>query len=160
MLLTNLFYFSIALLVLAFSAYILVRALEKLALFFKVSEFSLAFILMAVSTSFPELTVGITSAIKGVPSLFFGNVIGANILDLTMALAIPILLAGKLKIETKTEVKDAFYAFLVCMLTVSLYTIGSGLSRIDGVILLGIFVFYSKNAMMKKRASKSKKSYV
>lgn len=160
MILTNVLYFAIALLVLAFSAYLLLRAIEKLALFFRVSEFSLAFILIAVSTSFPELTVGITSAIKGIPSLSFGNVIGANILDLTMALAIPILIAGKLKIETKTEVKDAFYAFLVCILAVSLYIIGNGLSRIDGAILLAIFIIYSKKVMMKKKAKKSKKSSV
>ena len=155
--LTNIIYFAVSLLVLAFSAYILVIALEKLASFFRVSEFSLAFILMAVSTSFPELSVGIISAVQGVPSLSFGNIIGANILDLTAAIAIPILIAGRLNIETKTEVKDAFYAFLICILAILLFIIGSSLSRIDGLILLAIFIIYSKNVLMKKKAGRVKK---
>lgn len=52
-----------------------------------VSELVIALTLVSVGTSLPELVTAIASARKGHPDLAAGNIIGANILDLTWVLS-------------------------------------------------------------------------
>ncbi|MEM4369105.1 MAG: sodium:calcium antiporter, partial [Candidatus Woesearchaeota archaeon] len=78
-LLQNLLVFIIFCLVLVFAGSLLVRAVSRMASFLRLSEFVTAFILMAFSTSLPELFVGIASALAAKPALSLGNVIGSNI---------------------------------------------------------------------------------
>ena len=84
MVLLNLFYFGLSSIFLILSGVFLVKSLTKIAKFLGISEFSAAFIIMAFASSVPELFVGISSAISGNPGLSLGNVIGANILNLTL----------------------------------------------------------------------------
>lgn len=151
MLLLNLFYFVIAIAALVLSGYWLVKALSKIASYLKISEFVLGFILMAVSTSLPELFIGIKSALLNAPSLSFGNVIGANILDLTVAIGIPIIIARRLKIKSDASRKDAVYMFLIAILPIALYIIGSELSVLDGLVLLIVFILYARNLLVEKK---------
>ena len=107
MLLPDLAYFFIAIVVLVISGYWLVNSLSKIASFLKISEFVLGFIFMAISTSLPELFIGIKSALLKSPSLSFGNVIGANVLNLTVAIGIPIIIARHIAIKSRASRKDA-----------------------------------------------------
>ena len=65
--------------------------------------------IMAFATSVPELFVGITSALAGKSALALGNVIGANIINLTLVIGIAILLGRGIKIESKKTKTDALY---------------------------------------------------
>lgn len=47
-------------------------------------EFIVSFFFMSFLTSLPELLVGVSSAIEGIPELSFGNVIGQNIIHFTL----------------------------------------------------------------------------
>src|SRR3989338_1067115 len=136
------FYLLLSLLVLVASASAMVIFIARIARFLRMSDFVVSFIIIGFSTSIPELFVGITSAIAGNPSLSLGNVIGANISDLTLVVGIPILLAGGVKISTKTARHDVNYMMIIASLPLLLMSMGGGLSRIDGAILVGVFVFY------------------
>ena len=135
----NFLYFFLSGLFLVFSGIYLVKSLDKIARFLHVSEFSAAFIIMAIATSIPELFVGISSALGGNPGLSLGNVIGASIIDLTLLTGIFILMAGGIELKSKKVGKGVYFMFFSIALILILYIIGGSLSRVDGVILIFLF---------------------
>jgi len=155
MIIANLLLVLMACLVLVGSGELLVKSLKKIAGFLHVSEFVVGFILMAFATSLPELFVGISSAINKKSSLALGNVIGANILNLTLVMGIIILLGNGIKIKNKRTKTDALYMVGLAALPLFLMLIGSSISRIDGVILIAAFFIYSA-VLLKKRKGKVK----
>ena len=155
MLVINLALFILACIVLVQSNSFLVKSLAKISYFLKLNEFTIGFIIMSLATSLPELFVGIMSALSGTPAFAIGNVIGSNILDLTLVIGIAALLAKNINIESKIIRKDMIYMLLIAVLPVILlmdhhfwWKLGlfpnmiQGLSRMDGIILLGAFVYY------------------
>ncbi len=155
MLIINLLLLLIASIVLVASGGLLVKSLKKIAGFLHISQFVVGFILMAFATSLPELFVGISSALNKKPSLALGNVIGANILNLTLVMGILILLGRGIRIKNKQTKKDALYMVGLAALPLILMLIGSYISRFDGVILITSFLIYSA-FLFKKRKGKPK----
>jgi len=120
-----------------------VQSLVRIAKSLEWREFILAFILMAFATSLPELFVGISSGLHNRPELSFGNVIGSNIINLTLVIAIVILLAKTLDCGTKLIQRNSIYTALIAFLPIILM-LGDGISRMDGIILLVVLFFYIK----------------
>jgi len=135
----NLSLFLLSGLFLVVSGIYLVKSLEQIARFLRISEFTAAFILIAFATSIPELFVGVSSAIQGTPAISMGNIIGANVLDLTLITGIFIVLARRIKFKTEKVGVGVYYMFASILLLLILYLIGNSLSRIDGVILVSLF---------------------
>jgi len=154
MLIINLIIFLIACIVLVTSGSLLVKTLTKIAAFLKLSEFVVGFIIMAFATSVPELFVGITSAIAKNSALALGNVIGANIINLTLVIGIAVLLGRGIKIESKKTKTDSLYMVFIAALPMALMIIGSSLSRIDGIILLAAFAIYAGRILKQRRLFK------
>src|SRR4030042_5377689 len=65
----------------------------------KMGDFVVTTLLLALATSLPELFVGILSALQGEPSLSLGNVIGANIANLTIVIGAAALVGGSLAVR-------------------------------------------------------------
>lgn len=149
MFVVNLVYFVLACIVLVISGIFLVKSLSKIAKFLRISEFSAAFIIMALATSLPELFVGISSALSGVPELSLGNVLGANILNLTLITGIIILISKEIKTGKKIG-KDAYFMLVGIFLIILLYVIGRSLSKIDGLILVAFFIVNSYRVLKKR----------
>jgi len=144
--------FIVSCLVLFASGSFFIRSLSRIASFLRMSEFVVSFIIVGFATSIPELFVGISAALAGNPSLSLGNVIGSNIANLTIILGIPVLLARRMKIESKIMRRDGLYMFGISLLPLILMVIGNGLSRIDGVILIAFFIVYCA-ILIKQRKS-------
>lgn len=127
--------------VLARTAAALVHALAVIAKYFKLTEFTVAFILMSIVTTLPELFVGIGAALGKVPTLSLGNVLGSNIANLTLIIAIPIFLSGGIAVRSIIARRDALY-MLVYALTPIILLLDGTLSRFDAIILLIFYGFY------------------
>ncbi len=156
MLWINGLYFILSALVLVVSGGLLVKSLSKISRFLRISEFSAAFIIMALATSIPEMFVGISSALAGNPQLSLGNIIGANILDFTLIVGVVVLISKNINLKGKDVDKDIYLMMIAVTLVLVLYIIGNSLSRIDGIILVLFFiinVFYR----LKRRGKYSKK---
>ncbi len=153
--LENLLYFIVSCIALAAAAVFLVKSLSRIARFLGISEFSAAFIIMAIATSLPELFIGISSALSNNSELSLGNIIGSNILNLTLITGIIILLGKKIR-TTKEEIIDSYFMIASILLIIVLYSIGSTLSRIDGVILLAFFLVSSYRTLKKRKKYKEK----
>ena len=110
--------FLVSCLGLVISGGYLVKLIAKIASYLKLSEFVAAFIIMAFSTSIPELFVGINAAISGNPELSLGNVIGSNIADLTLVIGIAALLGKGIKPKNPHIKKDSLLMFLIVLVVV------------------------------------------
>jgi len=97
--------------------------------------------LVAFGTSLPELVTAITAARKGVPELSLGNVIGANIMNVTLvsgtAAAIrPLPLTPALQRYNFPAMLIIFVLLLVLART------GRRLTRKEGWVLIGFYALY------------------
>ena len=135
----NLVIFVIFFFVLARAGSWAVESLSRISQFLGWKEFVVSFILMAFTTSLPEFFVGISSALHGRPQLSFGNVIGSNVINLTLLVGVSALLAKGLKMERALVKRDALYVALIGFLPV-LLLLDKNLSRGDGIVLI-LFLF-------------------
>ncbi|MDP1629225.1 MAG: sodium:calcium antiporter [bacterium] len=133
--------FLVSVFLLVFAGGRAVETLTRISRFLKLREFIVAFILMAFATSIPELFVGISAAFSNVPELSFGDVLGANIINLTLAVGLAALFLGGLEIERETVRRGSILMGVVGLLPLLLILDGE-ISRIDGCILLLAFIFY------------------
>ncbi|MBI4114632.1 MAG: sodium:calcium antiporter [Candidatus Niyogibacteria bacterium] len=134
--------FVIAFFTLARSSAVLIRGLTLFGRVLRLSEFAISFLLMSFATSVSELFVGISSAAGGISELSLGNIFGANLLNITIVIAIPILIAReKIEIESKIRRRNFWFIFFLSLFPFLLGLDGV-ISRGDGVILLILFVFY------------------
>ena len=152
----NLLFFVLSCAVLVIAGTILVKSLIKIAGFLQLSEYLIAFVIMAFATSIPELFVGITSALAKNTALTLGNVIGSNIADVALVGGIMILIARGIKIKNIKIKKDALFVSLLATLPVILFIFGNSLSRLDGGILLLAFGSYSFYLIKRRKRFKRK----
>ncbi len=142
--------FIIACLVLVISGTLLIKALPKIASYLKISGFVIGFILIALSTSAPELFIGITSALNRTPILSLGDVLGSNIINLTLVIGLVAIFARGIQVKGKVVKRDLFYTFIITLLPLFLM-LDRQLSRLDGIVLLLVFLFYLISLLSQKR---------
>lgn len=131
------------------SGSLLVKSLFQMSRFLGVGEFALAFILMAFTTSLPEFFIGITSALADKPMLSLGNVLGANIINISLALGFVTVISGGFALKSEMAKKDIRLIWLISILPIVLAA-DLTLSRLDGVILLVVFILYARH-LLKRR---------
>ncbi len=128
--------FVVAMATLIWGANLLVQESEKIALKFNISDFIIGATLVTLGTSLPETAVGIIASLNDKPQITIGNVIGSNILNITMLLGI-ILIITKKNISSNRNflVKDSYWALIP--ISVFILMIFDGvISRFDAIILL------------------------
>ncbi|MBI4440714.1 sodium:calcium antiporter [Candidatus Woesearchaeota archaeon] len=135
---------------------LLVRSLSHLASFLRVSEYTLSFILMAFSTSLPELMVGVMSGIYASNSLALGTVIGSNIADVTLVIGIVVLLNRGLRTRKAFIRRDTRWMVVFSVLPMALMVAGHELSRVDGLLLLFAYGFYLRHLLSGYVSSKQR----
>jgi len=131
-----------------FAGELIVASLLLLSRYFKVTEFVVSFFVMAFAASLPNLFVGVTSALQGVPELSFGDIMGNNIIALTVALTVAIsfgvLFSAKKEIplENQTIQDTTFLTAVAAILPLILVSDGM-ISRSDGLVLILFFAAYA-----------------
>lgn len=125
------------------SGELLVRGLVRLSRHLQVTEFFVAFFVMAFAATLPNIFVGVTSALQGIPELSFGDVMGNNIIALTVAVALGVFFAPKreLPLENQTIQDTTFLTSISAILPLILISDGL-ISRSDGLVLLLFFFGY------------------
>jgi len=116
-------------------------AFQVLADKMKVRKMVIASLLVALSTSLPELFVGILSALEGQPEISLGNVLGSNVANLSLVIGGAALVSGSVSVVGDYMKKEFVAAFLAGCLPILLVMDGN-LTRIDGLLLLGAYGVY------------------
>jgi len=135
---------------------ILISSLRSLAEATKIGKYAITGLILAIATSLPELFVGIVSALEGAPVLSLGNVIGSNIANITLVIAIGSFVAGGVVIRGKVVFRDIGYVFLISISPL-LLLIDKTLSRVDGLLLLVLYAFYVVVLLQKRVESHEEK---
>lgn len=119
-----------------------------------------AFFVMSIATSIPNLFIGISSALQKIPQLAFGDIVGGNIVDLTLVIGIAVILSNiNLPAESKLVQSSAIFTVVITLLPL-LFILDGRIDRIDGVMLILIYIFYSAWLFgNKKRFSKTYKHH-
>lgn len=126
-----------------FSGEWVIGGLMRIARFLGWREFVVAFFVMAMAASLPNLFVGIASALREIPQLSLGDVIGGNVIDLTLVVALAVLFAKGREIIADSRVVQTTSLFTMIAAVLPLILIlDKELSRIDGMILIIFFLFY------------------
>ncbi|MDD6215008.1 MAG: calcium/sodium antiporter [Firmicutes bacterium] len=124
-------------------AQLLVDNGTEIARMLGVSDGIIAVTLIAVGTSLPELVTTITAIIKKQSSLSIGNIIGANIIDLSVILPVCSLVAkGNTPIALQTYALDIPVCLAIILIAIVPPLITKKFSRIQGVVLLVSYATY------------------
>ena len=115
----------------------------ELARFFGVSERIIGVTLVAIGTSLPELITTITAIVKKESALSVGNILGANIMDLTLIMPLSSLISGKaLPVAATSAMLDLPACLVVGLIAVVPAMIKSKFSRWQGFALLTVYAAY------------------
>lgn len=136
------------LLLILLGANYLVDGASSIAKRFGLSEFIIGVTIVGIGTSAPEMVVSFMSAFQGKADMAIGNIVGSNIFNTAMILGVTALISPL--VITKSNMKkdiplNIMVTVLLIVLGMNFTLTGLGkdqLSRIDGLILIGIFAWY------------------
>ena len=121
----------------------LVKSLTKIAKYLGIREFIIAFFVLGFAASLPNLFVDVSAALRGMPQIAIGDMIGGNLVDLTLVIAIAIFFSKKgISADSKMVQGSAVFTSLVALFPLLLLFKGK-VTRIDGLILIGVFFIYA-----------------
>jgi|WetSurMetagenome_2_1015567.scaffolds.fasta_scaffold142124_2 cation:H+ antiporter len=145
----------VSVVILARSSSWVVDNIVKISQFFRVSQVAIGFLLLAVATSLPELSVSVVSSALGEGAIAAGNVFGSNIANILLILGIGAFLYG-LKVS-RGDLRDIGQVLLLTTV-ISAYIIFNSmvgqkaLGFAEGILLLGLFAGYVWHTLKRKRA--------
>lgn len=119
-----------------------IKGVIRVAEFLGWREFVVAFFVIAFAAALPNFFVAISSVLNDVPELAFGDIMGNNLLVLTIVPVLAILFSGKsLAAPSRMVQKTSVFAIFAAVLPLFLVFDGT-LSRIDGALLLLFYFSY------------------
>lgn len=128
-------------LILVISGDILVRGSVWLARFFKISTLIVGVTVVSFGTSAPELIVSINAALTGHQDIAIGNVVGSNISNIALVLALtaitlPITVAkNSINIDWPVMMGAGILLFITSYF-------GNGLQMYDGILFVVLLISY------------------
>ena len=124
-----------------FSADWLVEGASKIAADFNIKPIVIGLTIVAFGTSAPELIVSLAAAFDGKPAIALGNVIGSNVANIALVLAICALIKP-IHIDAKAVKTDIPFMVAVSFITYLLARMGQKLVFWDGIILLACLAYF------------------
>ncbi len=137
----NFVIFVIAIAALIWGADLLVRGSERIALRFNISEFIIGATLIALGTSLPEMAASVAASADGKSQIAIANVIGSNILNITLVLGTIFLISKTINPDRDFFAKDSTWA-LVPIFVFILMVFDGVISRFDAMLLLLLMAAY------------------
>lgn len=126
-----------------FGADLLVDNASLLASLCGVSDRVISVTIVAIGTSLPELVTTVTAIVKKQASLSAGNIIGANIIDLTLILPVcALIFGGTLPVVGTVGILDMPACLLIGAVACVPTIFTKKFARWQGFLLLGLYVAY------------------
>ena len=111
---SSLFFLALGSAILFVGSEWLINAAKAIARKLRFSDFVIGLTVVAIGTSFPELVVGIISALGGYSEFVMGNVLGSNVANIGLALGLPALFYS-IKFQVN-HIRDVIaYNILACV---------------------------------------------
>ncbi|MBN2422117.1 sodium:calcium antiporter [Candidatus Woesearchaeota archaeon] len=123
------------------SASYIITAVSHYAKKTGLSDYLIGFLVVSIGTSLPELTTAFMASFSGDNRLVIGDVIGANIIDVTLVLGLTSIIGKRIKIHGKVLDKTVFTVLLMSILPL-LFGIDGKINRLEGIALILAFFAY------------------
>lgn len=129
---------------LVWGARLLVDSATTIAQSLGVSDIVIGLTIVAAGTSLPELATSVVAATKGQRDIAVGNVVGSNIFNLLMVMAIAAILS-KSGVPVASEVLwfDLAAMVLAAILCWPIFLSHASVSRGEGVVMLFVYAVYT-----------------
>ncbi len=137
-------YFVFGLIMMVIGSRLLVDNGVVLAAYIGIPTAVISLTVIALGTSLPELVASLTAIKKGHHALSLGNVLGANILNITSVIGISALIESIPILAQSSQVDYPFMViiFLIVMIPT---TKTNKFTRVQGLALLGAYMVYMAN---------------
>lgn len=119
----------------------LLRSSVDMASKLGMSKMVIGLTVVSFATSAPELIVSINAALDGSAGIALGNVIGSNIANLGLVLAITVMISA-IRIPDGFFKSDWVFLMISTIMIMIFILIDAKLSRIEGVLLVAFLVFF------------------
>jgi cation:H+ antiporter len=139
---------------LVLGAELLVRGASRLALRWGISPLVIGLTVVAFGTSAPEVAASVAAGLEGKPAIALGNIVGSNIANLGLILAIAGLVVP-LPVSSVTVRRELPVLAAITIAFAALLALAGGISReAGGALLLGILLYTSAQvrAALRERA--------
>ena len=123
------------------SSQLVVNSASTIATTIGISERVISLTIIALGTSLPELVTTVIAAKKGESDLLVGNIVGSNIFNICVVLALPVAFAGGIT-PNNFEIIDLVMLVISSILLCLLARRNHRISRFDGALMLVIFLLY------------------
>lgn len=137
----NLLFIIIGLVLLILGGNWLLKAAVGFSLRLQIPKIVIGMTVVSFATSAPELIVSIKSALEGYADLALGNVIGSNIANLGLVLAITILIST-ISVEKSFYKTDWPVMMLASLLLYGFIAFDGVLVRYEGIILFSMLIVF------------------
>lgn len=126
-----------------YGAHLLVETGVGIASFFNVSQKLISLTLLALGTSLPELVTTLSAIKKNKDALSVGNILGANILNISMIMGSAALVnINGLYISNESLIIDIPFAFLFTSLFIFSVIFKEKISRFTGFLMIALYILY------------------
>ena len=150
----NLIFIFLGFLLLVVGGEFIVRSSVALSFRFNISKFVIGMTVVSFATSLPELIVSVNAAINDSPSIAINNVIGSNIANIGLVLALVAILSN-ISVDKKFFKRDwPWMFFLSIVLSLFLYT-SNILDKLEGIILISILILFIINVLKKSNVNET-----
>lgn len=126
-----------------------VRGAVGLAKWVRISPGIIGATVVAFATSSPELSVAVNAGMAGKPEIALGDALGSNVVNVSLILALALIVSGILC--PRDNVKRDFPMALLIPLVTGALALDGQLSRIDGLLLLILFLVWLLAAVHEAR---------
>ena len=117
----------------------IVRASVALSLKFNISKFVIGMTVVSFATSLPELIVSINAALNNSPSIAINNVVGSNIANIGLVLAL-IALLSNISVNEKSFRRDWSWMFFLSIMLWLFIITDNELNGFEGFLLITFLV--------------------
>ncbi len=119
----------------------------KLAAMIGVSERVIAVTMVAIGTSLPELVTAITAIVKKQSSMSVGNILGANIIDITVILPLCAFISGGALSITPSSLSQTIYLDMpICAIEAAIAVLPTlvlkKFHKLQGILMLCVYIAY------------------
>lgn len=127
--------------ILASGADLLVRGAVSVARVLRVPSAVIGLTIVAMGTSLPELTVGVTSSIKGAQDIGVGNIVGVNVFNIAVVLGIAAIMQP-MRVHGSAVRLEWPFMFLATFLLLIVAQDGV-IGRMDGIFMVAGLIFFT-----------------
>jgi cation:H+ antiporter len=118
-----------------------INAASRIAKRLGISEFVIGLTLVAVGTSLPELASSIFASLKHESGLIMGNIVGADIANLSLIVGIAAM-KGAIRTDREMLERDGYFVLAVALLLM-VFIFNRTISRIEGGFFIAVFIAYT-----------------